>query len=203
MCNSIGQQWARAFLSHLPKKNNLNYKLSNQHKKLSNQHNKLSNQDNKFSNQDNSPAPKVGNQRDHRFVGDYYWITKIQLYKYVILYLNDVQHCIGCILIPLLMKNFHMGDWDDLLNIWGGACRVVKEGNLRCKSDIIHVSTALLTAHWAVLAEHAGIFNDPALSSLSIGFEGHDSWSWKSVQIYVIEKLLPTWLVLEIFNGHN
>ena len=49
MCNSIGQEQLRAFLSHLPKKNDLNYKLSNQ---------------------DNSPAAKVGNQRDNRFVGD-------------------------------------------------------------------------------------------------------------------------------------
>ena len=49
MCNSIGQERARAFLSHLPKKNDLNYKLSNQ---------------------DNSPAAKVGNQRDNRLVGD-------------------------------------------------------------------------------------------------------------------------------------
>ena len=49
MCNSIGQERARAFLSQLPKKNDLNYKLSNQ---------------------DNSPAAKVGNQRDNRFVGD-------------------------------------------------------------------------------------------------------------------------------------
>ena len=49
MCNSIGQERASAFLSHLPKKNDLNYKLSNQ---------------------DNSPAAKVGNQRDNRFVGD-------------------------------------------------------------------------------------------------------------------------------------
>ena len=49
MCNSIGQQRQRTFLSHLPKKNNLNYKLSNQN---------------------NLPAPKVGSQRNYRFVGE-------------------------------------------------------------------------------------------------------------------------------------